>query len=288
MPALFKAVSLVFGLLGSASAANSQVCADASQYVGSNILATGQASPKTCDQGAALFGLAALTLDATSCTATVDDALKGEGKISRTRVFALIGASCCTDKKTACDQYLMNPCATPANFDGTKSVTPPGGEAQSCAMMQGVMPAFTASATTCNEVGEENGATRQQVLSMLSGCCTSGGNSCAAFSLNPCKVSTEFKATQSVTWDMTCTTVFAMKSTFVADTVTCGLPAFIGETKTNAEFLASMVACCGAGGQICDNPPTPAPSTSVSSARRTQLAQLLVIGTVSTLARALV
>jgi len=283
-------------------------CADASKFNGTARATMGGPGSPSSECAEVQGAYNSFTASADTCAATV---VSGMGNMTRNALLNLM-APCCTSGGTACDAYMFNPCKVASQFMPDLKPAQMGGG--TCKTGVSRVPAFTPSLSTCSAVlaGSDGSMSRIAYVSLIAndyGCCGDKASACDAYSLMPCKDSSKFVAAGTVSNgtvsnDTTCGRFFKKSATFFADTESCKAMGPGGQATWSDGFEGIASFCCDDTPTVCDNPPAPttttlgvdvppAPTTTMlgvdetSFACRSQTAQLVFVGTLTSLALSL-
>jgi hypothetical protein len=152
-------------------------------------------------------------------------------------------------------------CADDGDFDGTK---PPAADAPAgvtCAVYQGMLPAFTATAQSC--AADMTWAGKQVrasvVMGIVGACCKTGVHVCRQYILNPCATASDFQPNLDVTnakkEKQKCLQLAAFASSMTPSAGSCAVKTKVGDSMFPVSYVASMAAelgCCKQGKGACE------------------------------------
>jgi len=157
-------------------------------------------------------------------------------------------------------QATVKICADDGAFDGKKNIKP-GDTPMACEMLTLTLQTpFTATKESCAGTYPFGDKPIQAslMMSMFSGCCTTGSDVCSAFALNPCATASDYKPDLKFTQDgneMTCSMWSSQVAEFTPSASTCQAKIKMGDgAEIKNGMMTAMAAskgCCGTGKSNC-------------------------------------
>jgi len=157
-------------------------------------------------------------------------------------------------------QATVKICADDGAFDGKKTVKLGNNAPMACEMLTLTLQTpFTATKESCAGTYPfgDNPIQASLMMSMFSGCCTTGSDVCSAFGLNPCATASDYKPDLKFTQDgneMTCSMWSSQGAEFTPSASTCQAKIKVGDSEIKNGMMTAMAAskgCCGTGKSNC-------------------------------------